>query len=734
MAGSVKDSSQQPSDVAPLIPTMQQLKLRHEGLLHTTQSLTASSMPELDATNSSTFSLEESGDAPQEDDLETTNRGHDRLRVEFGTKVPPDLFEAPAPSLELQLRQINGDPGGGLRHDTVECLLMEGRWPYISTDGDAETCTRKTGRSMTRQGASTTRSAASFVWVATEKYLPPHGDDDVAAAGVWSDVLIPRRPDLCLSSSSISDIGSAEIQSPMDLDTRRESLPPQRTVAPRESIPSFGGNVDPDCFAISSIDTSSRSPSPWQRRNSPESEETLLRQFWELAQSWGNDIPTSYQGDLVSSDSARTGCSEEEEAVGDKAICLAGPANTASSIPARDLGTAATNSSSSNTTQDHKRKRVQQGNDGADRDGEESEDNAPGSKRPQHAKTTQPLEGLRFSCPYQSYDPVGSPFCGMKCGKNLEGGFPDLSRLKSHLFSNHDPFRRCSNCWKSFKPSEEVQARNHVNSASCAQRPSPAKYWMTEDQRDQVRAKVLTKDVENWFSLFSIVLPGVPADGPTGVHSYSPYFVTLRQGDPLCDGATRSPISFHPTPLPHTRGLSVGVDLAAPASFEQPNEDNRSPLQSYTYTNDPGNVNNLSSFDAALLNMDQFQGGDLDVHAVESPGMMDFLNDLQLPVPNNTVAQPNGVLDQLNQRLRNTNNQLRNQVDNLIVQRNGKNQLLGGFRSGIRSLEQLLQDVGDMPSVQSLGIGEDSSGSIVARLSAIVDSMDATMRQLDDLP
>jgi hypothetical protein len=130
--------------------------------------------------------------------------------------------------------------------------------------------------------------------------------------------------------------------------------------------------------------------------------------------------------------------------------------------------------------------------------------------------------------------------------------------------------------------------------------------------------------------------------------------------------------------------------------------------------------------------MDQFQGEDFNFHAPESPDLMDFLDDLQLP--NNTVAQPNGVLHQLNQRLRNTNNQLRNQVDNLIVQRNGKNQLLGGFRSGIRSLEQLLQDVGDMPSIQSPGIGEDSSGNIVARLSAIVDSMDATMRQLDDLP
>jgi hypothetical protein len=406
---------------------MHQLKLRHEGLLHTTQSLTASSMPELDATNSSTFSLEESGDAPQEDDLETTNRGHDRLRVEFGTKVLPDLFEAPAPSLELQLRQINGDPGGGLRHDTVECLLMEGRWPYISADGDAETRTRETGRSMTKQGVSTARSAASSVWIVP---LPQHGDEDVAAAGVWADVSTSPRPVLCLSSSSISDIGSAGIQSPMNLDTSGGPSPPNRTVAPRESIPNFGGNVDSDCFAISGIDTFSRSPSPWQRRNSPDSDQILLRQFWELAQSWSNGIPTSYQGDLVSSGSAGTGCSEEEGAVDGKAICLAGPTNTASSIPVRDLGTAVTNSSSSNATQEQKRKRVQEGRNGTDRDGEESEDNAPGSKRPQHAKTTQPLEGLRFCCPFQSYDPVGSPFCGMKCRKNLEGGFPDLSRLK----------------------------------------------------------------------------------------------------------------------------------------------------------------------------------------------------------------------------------------------------------------------------------------------------------------
>lgn len=86
---------------------------------------------------------------------------------------------------------------------------------------------------------------------------------------------------------------------------------------------------------------------------------------------------------------------------------------------------------------------------------------------------------------------------------------------RSHIFRNHDPFIRCQNCWKACKTESEAQM--HKATTQCIQKASPGKYWMTLEQRQQVRGrKFMGNSVENWFCLFGILLPDAPAHGPNG--------------------------------------------------------------------------------------------------------------------------------------------------------------------------------------------------------------------------
>lgn len=57
----------------------------------------------------------------------------------------------------------------------------------------------------------------------------------------------------------------------------------------------------------------------------------------------------------------------------------------------------------------------------------------------------------------------------------------------------------------------------HKEKEECIAKASPAKHWMTREQRDQVqRRRFISGHLENWFSLFGILCPNVPADGPNG--------------------------------------------------------------------------------------------------------------------------------------------------------------------------------------------------------------------------
>ncbi|KAK3362567.1 hypothetical protein B0T25DRAFT_8920 [Lasiosphaeria hispida] len=65
--------------------------------------------------------------------------------------------------------------------------------------------------------------------------------------------------------------------------------------------------------------------------------------------------------------------------------------------------------------------------------------------------------GARFACPNQKFDPIRCRFCCSPHSKNPQGfGADTISRLRAHMFRNHDPSVRCGRCWEVFKTSEWV--------------------------------------------------------------------------------------------------------------------------------------------------------------------------------------------------------------------------------------------------------------------------------------
>lgn len=93
--------------------------------------------------------------------------------------------------------------------------------------------------------------------------------------------------------------------------------------------------------------------------------------------------------------------------------------------------------------------------------------------------------------------------------------------LRFHIFRNHDPFMRCSKCWKMCK--DENEAESHHADTNCVPKASPGRYWITREQRLEMKnRKFVGGHTENWFCLFDILLPNVQTDDPNGYKQLSP--------------------------------------------------------------------------------------------------------------------------------------------------------------------------------------------------------------------
>ncbi|RMZ80170.1 hypothetical protein DV737_g3084, partial [Chaetothyriales sp. CBS 132003] len=127
------------------------------------------------------------------------------------------------------------------------------------------------------------------------------------------------------------------------------------------------------------------------------------------------------------------------------------------------------------------------------------------------------------------------------------GYWPDISRLKQHLYRVHWRGRCCDRCYKTFKRPEDFEA--HLSdSKGCAMRECPFPEKFDDDKYDEIRRKRPTTSAEDvWYIIYEVLFPGheLPA---------SPY-ADGTGSEPAAAFASTAPIS------------AVEISMAAQAAF-----------------------------------------------------------------------------------------------------------------------------------------------------------------------
>ncbi|VUC36647.1 unnamed protein product [Clonostachys rosea] len=342
--------------------------------------------------------------------------------------------------------------------------------------------------------------------------------------------------------------------------------------ASTQELRSIMATVDPCSSGESSL-VSTRVPSPWQEAaNLVMSEQHRINEHlsrsleWilsrneyddESAQSNPESLPSSSAPDVppVSELSADGGKKRVLDAINfhvpedhsqnskrrKTAVCSTDDSAIDNSAPSDDTGPPpshqpSSQSSSMNRTSSRRDTGASRprriSNEGPGRGDEDEANNRP---PPPGQPISPPYDTLRqskrprYACPYNKWDPIGCQLCCMPSRKNPEGGAEGFSRVKSHIFRNHDITVRCQKCWASF-PTKSEKLEDHVRKNACMRKASPTKYWMTEDQRRQVRGqRFVSGGEENWYHLFRILLPEAQLQDEHGGYRYTPYYVPLSE-------------------------------------------------------------------------------------------------------------------------------------------------------------------------------------------------------------
>ncbi|KAK4455374.1 hypothetical protein QBC34DRAFT_389806 [Podospora aff. communis PSN243] len=362
----------------------------------------------------------------------------------------------------------------------------------------------------------------------------------------------------------------------------------------------------------------------------------------------------------------------------------------------------------------------------------DNEDERPSGKRTNISALDERLTRSRFACPYQKYDPLGSPFCCMPSTKNPEGGADTFARIKSHIFRNHDPLTRCPNCWKACKTEDE--AAGHRAASQCIKKASPSKYWMTGGQRHQVRGqKFVANSVDNWFCLFEILLPDACPDVASFRRRYSPYYFQDRTVRPLPASSIGTP-STSSAELSTTASAAVQAGVSAnlpqlpgtqPPSFSPqaavPNP-NTATAETFDFqipfsTLFPDLANDMSIDD--ISSQDSIQPLDIITYPplIAAPAPIRTPSELrQIPSPPPSTSRSTSSLDhgqhvdisspthpfllRDNERLRADNATLQYEVD-MLRRRQGRMQSrLDELWNEVRPLDRILQELLYLPAAK----------------------------------
>lgn len=120
--------------------------------------------------------------------------------------------------------------------------------------------------------------------------------------------------------------------------------------------------------------------------------------------------------------------------------------------------------------------------------------------------------GRLYACHYCKFDPsrYSDRNTQEKCYRGCSGGFwPDISRLKQHLYRNHWRGKHCRQCFAIFKSDNELE--EHRQSLVCEPKRCPFPEKFDTDVHTEIRKKRPQQNSEQvWYTLWDILFPGTP--------------------------------------------------------------------------------------------------------------------------------------------------------------------------------------------------------------------------------
>lgn len=107
------------------------------------------------------------------------------------------------------------------------------------------------------------------------------------------------------------------------------------------------------------------------------------------------------------------------------------------------------------------------------------------------------LQPYSYACPLEKYGPDNhNCFCGVPSQQNFQGGFKNVSRVKSHLLERHNPIRLCRDCG---------QSRKKHDNTKCQRRVFP---FLSEEQVKEIKKyRVKAADLDTpWYGLLRLAV------------------------------------------------------------------------------------------------------------------------------------------------------------------------------------------------------------------------------------
>ncbi|KAK5055979.1 hypothetical protein LTR84_012529 [Exophiala bonariae] len=210
----------------------------------------------------------------------------------------------------------------------------------------------------------------------------------------------------------------------------------------------------------------------------------LVRQMQEAATGVGSQFP-----DLTNTDHVRSHATKRKAAGGQASI------------------------SPSNSTGSNQKSSPNRSPSGGPNEDDEDEAGAGTPKKVKQDPDALSSPEKLYACPYCKFDKSRYSELNMqeKQYRGCSSGYwPDISRLKQHLYRVHCRRLHCLRCWNKFESKAQLEHHmREVNGCSLAECPCPEKF--DEAQYNDIRRKRPASSPEQvWYTIFNILFPGQP--------------------------------------------------------------------------------------------------------------------------------------------------------------------------------------------------------------------------------